>query len=89
MLHSATQFWYDLDVRSTEWVIANSYNAVFRFGVPIFVMISGALFLDNGYKLNLKRLYTRNILRLVILYIVWSCIYGLYDCIGYGFAALS
>lgn len=89
MLHSAAQFWYDLDVRSTEWVIANSYNAVFRFGVPIFVMISGALFLDNGYKLNLKRLYTRNILRLVILYIVWSCIYGLYDCIGYGFAALS
>ena len=89
MLHSAAQFWYDLDVRSAEWVIANSYNAVFRFGVPIFVMISGALFLDNGYRLNLKRLYIHNILRLVILYIVWSCIYGLYDCVGHGFSSLS
>ena len=45
MLHSAAQFWYSLDIYSTEWLIANSYDALFRFGVPIFVMISGALFL--------------------------------------------
>ncbi len=81
MLHSAAQFWYVLDIRSREWVIANSYDAVFRFGVPIFVMISGALFLKPAYKLDVKRLYTHNILRLVILYIVWSCLYGLLDCV--------
>lgn len=79
MLHSAAQFWYDLDIRSKEWVIANSYDAVFRFGVPIFVMISGAIFLDKNYELDVKKLYQHNILRLVILYVVWSMVYGLYD----------
>ncbi len=80
MLHSAAQFWYSLDIYSSEWMVANSYNAVFRFGVPIFVMISGALFLDRSYKLDIKRLYRHNILRIMILYVVWSVIYGLWDC---------
>lgn len=79
MLHSAAQFWYDLDVRSTEWVIANSYDAIFRFGVPVFVMISGAIFLDKEYILDIKRLYKHNILRLVVLYVIWSVAYGLFD----------
>lgn len=89
MLHSAAQFWYSLDVNSTEWVIANSYNALFRFGVPVFVMISGALFLDENYQLDLKRLYKHNILRLVIIYAVWSCLYGLLDCYFLGFETLD
>ena len=80
MLHSAAQFWYDLDIRSTEWIVANSYDAIFRFGVPVFVMISGAIFLDNSYELDVKKLYKHNILRMVILYVVWSVVYGLYDC---------
>lgn len=79
MLHSAAQFWYTLDIYSTDWLVANSYDALFRFGVPIFVMISGAIFLDRGYKLDTKRLYTHNIVRMGILYVVWSCIYGLWD----------
>ena len=79
MLHSAAQFWYDLDIRSAEWIIANSYDAVFRFGVPVFVMISGAIFLDKGYELDVKRLYKHNILRLVVLYVIWSVAYGLFD----------
>ena len=79
MLHSAAQFWYDLDIKGTEWIIANSYDAVFRFGVPVFVMISGAIFLDKEYTLDLKRLYKHNILRLVVLYAIWSAAYGLFD----------
>lgn len=81
MLHSAAQFWYSLDLRSTEWIIANSYDAVFRFGVPVFVMISGALFLNPQYKVDIKHLYKHNILRLVVIYCVWSTAYGLFDCV--------
>lgn len=89
MLHSAAQFWYTLDIRSTEWIIANSYDAVFRFGVPIFVMISGAIFLDKNYKLDIKRLYKHNIFRMVILYVVWSCLYGIFDCRDFDFAVVG
>lgn len=79
MLHSAAQFWYDMDIRSTEWVIANSYDALFRFGVPVFVMISGAIFLDKEYRLDIKRLYKHNIFKLVVFYVIWSVAYGLFD----------
>ncbi len=79
MLHSAAQFWYTLDRESIEWLVANSYDALFRFGVPIFVMLSGTFFLDSDYRLDVKRLYKHNILRMIILYAVWSCAYGIYD----------
>lgn len=84
MLHSSAQFWYTLDIHSTEWIIANSYDAVFRFGVPIFVMISGALFLAPDYELSIRRLYKHNILRMIIIYVVWSCVYGLADSASFG-----
>lgn len=89
MLHSAAQFWYDLDVRSSEWVVANSYDALFRFGVPIFVMLSGAIFLDEKYELNIKRLYKHNIFRMILLYVIWSCAYGLYDSKGFDFETVG
>lgn len=89
MLHSAAQFWYTLDIQSAEWIIANSYDAVFRFGVPIFVMISGAIFLDKNYILDIKRLYKHNIFRMVVLYVVWSCIYGLFDCRTFDLGAVG
>lgn len=84
MLHSSAQFWYTQDIHSAEWIIANSYDAVFRFGVPIFVMISGALFLAPDYKLSIRRLYKHNILRMIIIYVVWSCVYGLADSVSFG-----
>ncbi len=89
MLHSAAQFWYDLDVYSREWAIANSYDAVFRFGVPVFVMLSGVMFLNKEYVLDIKRLYRHNIIRLVVLYIVWSCAYGLFDCRDFDFTVVG
>ncbi len=89
MLHSAAQFWYTLPVTSTDWKIANSYDAVSRFGVPIFVMISGALFLQGEGDVDIKKLYTHNILRLIILYLIWSCLYGLFDCRDYEWSILD
>ncbi|MGN0425286.1 MAG: acyltransferase [Acetatifactor sp.] len=79
MLHSSAQFWYVLPVISKEWFIVNAYDAVFRFGVPIFVMISGSLFLRDKRELKLRRLYTHHVLRMLILYVVWSLTYLVYD----------
>lgn len=89
MLHSAAQLWYDLPITGMEWKIVNAYDACFRFGVPIFVMISGAIFLDPDRELDLKRLYRHNILRFVIMYLLWGAVYGLLDCREFGFANLT
>lgn len=89
MLHSAAQFWNSLDIASPEWRIADGYNALSRFGVPIFVMLSGALFLSKEYRLDVRKLYVHNILRLAVAYVFWSCMYGLLDCWFYGFSAMG
>lgn len=75
VLHAAAHPWYYLEVNSWNWFIANAYDALFRFGVPIFVMISGALFLQTDKEVSLKRLYTHNIFRLLVVYGVWTLIY--------------
>ena len=80
VLHSSAQFWYYLDLHSAEWLIVNGYDAVFRFGVPIFVMLSGAMFLAPDYQLDVKRLFRHNILRMLVLYGIWSFLYALYSC---------
>lgn len=80
MLHVSAQTWYDVPVESRTFKISNSYDALFRFGVPVFVMISGALFLAPERKIEIKKLYRRNILRLAVIYIFWCCLYGLLDC---------
>lgn len=89
MLHASAQFWYDLAVTDFRWLTANFYDALFRFGVPVFVMISGALFLPGPPKTDMKKLYGHNILRLLLLYIIWSCLYGLLDCWRFGFRELT
>lgn len=80
MLHSAAECWYDIPVDNVDWLIINSYNAIFRFGVPIFVMISGVLFLISENTMDLRRLYKHNILRLIGIYLLWSAVYGIFDC---------
>ena len=89
MLHSAAQYWYDLPIDGRAWKTVNAYDACFRFGVPIFVMISGAIFLDPKRELDVKRLYRHNMLRLAVIYLLWGAAYGLMDCYHYGFANLT
>ncbi len=89
MLHSSAQFWYSLDINSKEWMIANSYDALFRFGVPVFVMLSGAVFLPKERELNIKRLYTHNILRVAVSYVFWSALYGLRDSMYFDFTQVG
>lgn len=89
MLHSAAQFWYELPVTGMEWKIVNAYDACFRFGVPVFVMLSGAIFLDPVRELDVRRLYRHNILRLAVIYLLWGAVYGLLDCWRFGFVNLT
>lgn len=64
---------------SDEWITRMIYDAFGRWSVPVFVMISGALFLDESKKIDIKRLYTKNIARIIIVFLFWSFIYAIYD----------
>ena len=80
-LHTAAQRFY-ICYPSAEWDIRNFYDSIVRWAVPIFVMISGALFLNPDKKIGIKSLYTKYIFRVLIIFIFWSIIYGAYSGIG-------
>ncbi len=67
------------DVGTPPWITFLIYSGIVKFCVPIFFMISGALFLDDRKVCNIKRLYTHNILRLVIFLLFWSLVYQFYN----------
>ena len=54
LLHVVAQDWYSFEVTSTAWNFYNMCNGATRWGVPVFVMISGALFLPREILMKQK-----------------------------------
>lgn len=80
VIHVAAQNWYGTEVTGFAWNAFNLYDSAARWSVPVFVMISGALFLSRD--IDVRKLYGKYILRLVIAYFVWSFLYALFAARG-------
>jgi len=59
------------------WLIADFYNALSRFGVPVFVMITGALLLPRDYELG--DFLRKRLMRIFPPFIFWSAVYIVYS----------
>ena len=81
ILHASASLFSEL-YPSNEWLAANFYESISRWNVSVFFMISGALFLRKSKKLNLKRLYSKNIFHIVIVFFFWSILYAIYEFWG-------
>lgn len=66
-------------VDTLEWQVFNLYDSIVRWGVPVFVMISGALFLEGEHRI--EKLYRKNIARILVAFIFWSMLYAVKDMI--------
>ena len=64
VLHTSAQNWSKTDVNSFTWQTFNFFDSIVRWGVPVFVMISGSLFLSRD--IPIKVIYNGGfILRMV------------------------
>ncbi len=54
------------------------YDGLVRWAVPMFVMISGTLFLDENYKLSISKMW-RKIFRLGTAFVFWTIIYCVFE----------
>jgi len=68
----SVQLGADADVR-----VASIYGTLARFAVPLFFMVSGALFLGRT-DINYKTIWRKYILRLTIVWISWMIIYAIF-----------
>ena len=80
-VHLSAQHWPDVDVHSRAWFAFNLYCSLGKWSVPIFVMISGALFLGRDTDVN--TILKKNVLRIAIVFLVWSGAYALIDLVFY------
>ena len=80
MLHVAS-YSYTGDISSNVWQNSLFWDSLSRWGVPVFVMISGALFLQPTKIVSIRSVYTKYIKRILILLISWSFIYSAHKII--------
>lgn len=75
VLHIASQNWYAVETGTYEWKVFGFYDSIVRWAVPVFVMISGALFLGREH--SIEQIFKKNILRIITAFIFWSALYAL------------
>lgn len=79
VIHVSAYNFGDTPSKSTEWLSYNFFDSIVRSAVPIFLMISGACFLNKKTQGNVKKIYSKNILKLLIVFIFWSIVYALFS----------
>ena len=78
LLHiQAVHIWGNIG--TPVFFVYDFFNSITRWCVPVFVMISGALFLDPERDIQIGRLHKKNLLRIITAFAFWSLLYALVD----------
>jgi len=81
LLHSSGHV-YEVNLlkeKGKKWKLICLYNCITRFGVPMFVLLSGTFILNPSKPLSFKKLFRHNILRLATAFTFWSTANTLLD----------
>lgn len=73
LLHTSAYYLLD-KFGSLDFWIGDCVNGLTRVAVPLFVMISGALLLNEDYQYTFEKM-KRHIKRMVIFFVFWSSLY--------------
>lgn len=76
LTHVSTQFVMYYDVETAQFVWGNIFDSLSRLAVPLFVMISGALLLDEEKPFEIKTLLLKRVSNIFLLLISWSAVYA-------------
>src|SRR5271154_6044285 len=78
ILHSASPLLEHYDkVPAADWWQADFFNALVRFAVPVFVMITGALLLHREYEVG--DFFKKRLSRVITPFLFWSLVYIAYS----------
>lgn len=77
MIHCSSSFVSGYQAGTPEFWVGNIFDALSRLGVPLFVMVSGSLFLREEKEITVKGIFKKNILNIGLILIFWSAFYTL------------
>lgn len=75
LLHVSSSYWSVVNIQSTDFAIMTVYNALTRFAVPTFMMLSGLFLLSPQKEMSYKNIAKR-ILKLLVIFYIWSAFYA-------------
>lgn len=67
------------EVMSFERQAIKLWGVLFRWAVPAFVMLSGMMILPKADESKISKLLMHRVIRMMVVYIVWSAIYSAYN----------
>lgn len=74
MLHSSMNFAM-LEIDTADFWLGNIFDSISRAAVPLFIMVSGALLLDEQYVFSREKL-RNHLIRYAVFFIFWSSAYA-------------
>lgn len=81
LLHSISGYMMHSEYYSTtSWYINLVLNAFARAGVPLFLMISGALILSSDSTKNIAKFYKKSLLHIAVPLVFWNIAYYVFKC---------
>ena len=81
-IHVSGGQFYNLPVDSAAWQAMNLWDGLARWAVPMFAMVSGAVFLDPQRRVSARSLFQKYIPRIILAFLVWSALYAAIHCQG-------
>ena len=76
ILHTASSQVYSTPVDTFDWQVFNIYHSLVSWCVPMFLMLSSVIFLDNKKNISRKDMYGKYIKRILTALVFWGLLYG-------------
>ena len=76
LMHTAAKRWLSISHTVPEWEVLTWWDSLVRWPVPIFIMITGAIFLPR--KTELKKMLRSYVPKMAVCWLFWATVYALY-----------
>ena len=79
LIHVTSKGISGYEINTSVWTSSVIINSLCRWSVPMFFMVSGMFYLDPQKEVDIKKLFTKSIWRIVLCIVVWGFVYGMLD----------
>ena len=76
LMHTAASRWQTVPIDSARWLALTGWDSLVRWPVPVFVMITGAIFLPR--KTSVRDAIRRYVPRMALAYLIWATVYAIH-----------
>ncbi len=89
LIHVVSEYWDTININSNSFIGLSFLDSLSRFCVPIYFMVSGALFLREEKEITIKDVLTKYIPRILIIFIFWNLAYSFLNILILGDKTIS